>query len=104
MRVLLIVACLIISACAPSTDALVREANQSGNWALVNHRLDADEELMMANISQCHDGYLLMCSTSVNQKSCSCVVDDIAHEKLRQTTTIFEQTTPRQTDEAGNRR
>ena len=49
------------------------------------------------------DGYILMCSNSVNQKSCSCVVDDIAREKLRQTTTIFEQTTQRQTDAVGNR-
>ncbi len=104
MRVLFLVVCLTISACAPSTDALIREANQSGNWSLVNQRLDAEEERRQASISQCNDGYLLMCSTTVGQSSCSCVVDFIAQEKLRRMTETFRAKTPRTSDNIGMRR
>jgi len=104
MRVLLIVACLAISACAPSTDALIREANQSGNWSLVNKRLDAEEERMLASVSQCDNGQTLMCSTSVGQSTCSCVVDTVAREKLRRMTETFQATTPRTMDNVGRKR
>ncbi len=104
MRVLLILACLFISACAPSTDALIREAHQSGNWTLVNQRLDAEEKRRLASISPCNDGQLLMCSTTLDQTSCSCVVDIIARERLRQMTGTFREGTRRTTDNVGTRR
>ncbi len=104
MRVLLILACLTISACAPSTDALIREAHQSGNWSLVNQRLDAEEERALASISQCNDGRTLMCSTSVGQSNCSCVDNALAREKLRQITGAYQGNTPRTSDNGGRRR
>ena len=104
MRVLLVITCFAITACAPSTDALIREANQSGNWSLVNQRLNADEERRLASISQCNDGQLLMCSTSAGRSNCSCVNDVIAREKLRRMTEAFQATTPRAMDKVAEKR
>ena len=104
MRVLLVLVGLLISACTPSTDALIREANQSGNWTLVNQRLDAEEERRLASISQCHDGQLMMCSTTLGRTSCSCVVDVIARERLRRITGTFRQGMPGTADNVGLRR
>ena len=104
MRALLVVACLSISACAPSTDALIREANQSGNWTLVNQRMDAEEERRLASISHCNDGQLLMCSTTVGQTNCSCVIDFIAREKLRRMTGAMHQRNPGRMGNIGMRR
>jgi hypothetical protein len=104
MRVLLVFACLALTACAPSTEALIREAQQSGNWSLVNKRLDTEEERRIAGISQCNDGQLLMCSTSAGQSNCSCVDNVIAREELRRMTRAFQATTPRVMDNVAKKR
>ena len=80
---------LLVSACAPSTGALIREAQQSGNWTLVNHRLEPDEEHRLASVSQCGDGQLMMCSTSNGQSNCSCVPDVVARAMLSEITEVF---------------
>jgi hypothetical protein len=80
---------LLVSACAPSTDALVREAKQSGNWTLVNQRLGPEEEQMLARVSQCDDDKLMMCSTSNGQSKCSCVPDVVARERFKEITEVF---------------
>jgi hypothetical protein len=76
-------------ACAPSTDGLIREAKQSGNWTLVNQRLESDEEQMLASVSRCGDGKLMMCSTSIGLSKCSCVADVLARERFREITEAF---------------
>ena len=80
---------LLVTACAPSTDALIREAQQSGNWTLVNHRLGPDEEQRLASVNQCSDGKLMMCSTSNGQSNCSCVPDVVARAMLSEITEVF---------------
>jgi len=91
MRVIFVLACLFISACAPGTDAFVREVPQSGNTMSVDQYLGAGEEGALAETAKCADDQWLTCSTSVNQQSCSCIVDSLVREKLRRMEEISRQ-------------
>jgi len=91
MRVLVVVTCLAISACAPSTDALVRETPQIRNTTMAGQLLGTGENSAPTGATQCAEGQWLMCSTSVDQESCSCIVDSLAREKLRRIEEISQQ-------------
>ena len=66
---------LLLSGCAPSTQALVEQAQISGDWTLVDKRYDAIERREIEKKQFCPDGTRLWCSKDLRKETCSCVKD-----------------------------
>ncbi len=86
MRILLVTAFLLVSACAPTTSALIDEAGRTGNWTAVNQRFDAEEKRRQSTIDHCGSGRTLFCTTEFGELRCSCVPDTVARKQLRRIT------------------
>lgn len=80
MRSLIIAIFLLTTGCASSTNDLIKEARESGDWTAVNHRLELEEKRENANPS-CGDGLVLMCTST-----CECVSHQVARYRVNQMT------------------
>jgi hypothetical protein len=80
MRALLLTASIFLSACAPTTNELILEANISGNWTAVNARMDAEDENESGPM-ECRDSFILACASG--GESCTCVLTARFEEQRR---------------------
>jgi hypothetical protein len=78
MRALIFAIALLTSGCASSTNDLIKEAHETGDWAAVNHRLAAEETRENSSPS-CGDGLILMCTSR-----CECVSNQVARYRVNQ--------------------
>jgi hypothetical protein len=78
MRSLIIAIFLLTTGCASSTNDLIKEARESGDWTAVNHRLEFEEARENSNPS-CGDGLILMCTST-----CECVPNQVARYRVNQ--------------------
>ena len=78
MRALIFSIALLTAGCASSTNDLIKEAHETGDWAAVNHRLAAEET--RENFSpSCGGGLVLMCTSR-----CECVSNQVAKYRVNQ--------------------
>jgi hypothetical protein len=80
MRALIIIVGLLTTGCASSSNDLIKEARESGDWTAVNLRLDAEAK-EESSASSCRSGFVQMCF-----ERCECVPDNIADSKIEQIT------------------
>ncbi len=78
MRALIIAIALLTSACVSSTNDLIKEAHETGDWTAVNHRLDA-EMTREKFAPSCGDGLILLCTSR-----CECVSNQTAKYRVNQ--------------------
>ena len=76
MRALIILVGLLTAGCASSTNDLIKEAHETGDWAAVNHRLAAEESRENSSPS-CGEGLILMCTSR-----CECVSNQVAKYRV----------------------
>jgi hypothetical protein len=86
MRIPLVITFLFVSACAPTTDALIDEAGRTGDWAAVNQRFDVDEKRRQSTIDHCGGGRTMLCAADFGELRCSCASNAVAREQLRRIT------------------
>jgi hypothetical protein len=70
-----ILAMILLSGCASSTNDLIREAQLTGDWTLVNSRMEAIERRDAQDQPSCPAGTKLWCSSHLDREECSCVGD-----------------------------
>lgn len=73
---------VLFPACASTTEELFAEANQSGNWAAYNNRLQEEEESRMAQ-PDCRTGEILFCDFSGGDDLCTCMPTIQMQEQVR---------------------
>jgi len=78
MRALFVAIALLATGCASSTNNLIKEAHESGDWTAVNHRLEVEETRENFKPS-CGDGLILMCTST-----CKCVSNQVARYRVNQ--------------------
>lgn len=83
MRIVLLAACQLVTACAPSTESIIREASQSNDWSAVHQRLDAEERQQALALS-CPRGQTNLCIEDYGDTRCECVEDTVGRTMYRQ--------------------
>ena len=73
VKVLSIFTLFLLLGCAPSTPDLIEQAHLTGDWSLVNKRMDAIERRQTHEASACPTGTTSFCSARFGDKTCSCV-------------------------------
>ncbi len=73
VKVLSILTLFLLLGCAPSTPDLIEQAHLSGDWTLVNKRIEAIERRQARKPQECPRGETSFCSQRFGDKRCSCV-------------------------------
>jgi len=77
-----ILAMFLLSGCASSTNDLIKEAQLSGDWTLVNRRMDAIERREAQDQTSCPIGTKLWCFSRLDREECSCVSDSKGRDRF----------------------
>ncbi len=83
MRALPIAVFFLLSACAPTLDDLIVEANSSGDFTAVNARLEIDDKAQ-AGPTECGSHFILLCESSSHGEACGCAPSADFHDKQRE--------------------
>ena len=70
MKALSITLLFLLFGCAPSTQNLIEQAHVTGDWSLVNERIEA-ERLRAERLQSCRLGTTELCNSGY--EGCSCV-------------------------------
>ncbi len=81
-RTLSILAMFLLSGCASSTNDLIKEAQLTGDWSLVNSRMEALERREAQDQPSCPIGTKLWCFSSLDREECSCVSDSKGRDRF----------------------
>jgi len=73
VKTLSIFSLFLLLGCAPSTQDLIEQAHLTGNWSLVNKRIEAEERRKAVSVPSCPRGTIPWCKISFGDKRCSCV-------------------------------
>jgi len=68
-----IITLFLLLGCAPSTPDLIEQAHLTGDWTLVNKRMDAIERRQAHKPQACPTGSTGFCSERFGDRRCSCV-------------------------------
>ncbi len=77
-----ILAMFLMSGCASSTNDLIKEAELTGDWTLVNNRMEAIERREAMDQPLCPIGTKLWCFSSLDREECSCVADSKGRDRF----------------------
>ncbi len=73
MKALSILSLFLLFACAPSTQDLIEQAHFTGDWSLVNKRIEVQERRKAERGPSCPKGTIPWCKKSFGDERCSCV-------------------------------
>ena len=77
-----ILAMFLFSGCAPSTQALVEQAQLTGDWSFVDKRYDAIERREAQRPPSCPRDMSPLCVKRLGKQSCSCLSDSEFRDTL----------------------
>ncbi len=84
MKALSIISLFLLLGCANSTQVLIEQAHLTGDWTLVNRRMDAIEKREAERISEsCPRGKAQSCSSRFGDLRCSCASEAEVRRALR---------------------
>jgi hypothetical protein len=72
VKALSILLLLLLFGCAPSTQELIQQAHFTGDWSLVNKRIEAEERRKAERAPSCPTGTTRWCEIRGSDESCSC--------------------------------
>ena len=75
MKAIGILSLFLLLGCAPSTQDLIEQAHFTGDWSLVNKRIEAEERRKAERGPSCPKGTIPWCKKSFGDERCSCVRD-----------------------------
>jgi len=75
MKAIGILSLFLLLGCAPSTQDLIEHAHFTGDWSLVNKRIEAEERRKVERGPSCPKGTIPWCKKSFGDERCSCVRD-----------------------------
>ncbi len=75
VKTLSIFSLFLLLGCAPSTQDLIEQAHFTGDWSLVNKRIEAEERRKAEREPSCPKGTIPWCKESFGDERCSCVKD-----------------------------
>ena len=70
-----LLAVILVSACAPSRQALIEDARLTGDWSRFNKRVEAIEAYEQKSRRYCPAGKKLWCIKRLGKQACRCVSD-----------------------------
>jgi len=73
LKALSIISLFLLFGCAPSTQNLIEQAHLTGDWSLVNKRLELIERRKAQRPQSCPTGTTAFCNNSSGDKNCGCV-------------------------------
>ena len=73
---------LMLVACAPSTQSLIKQAEITGDWTLVNKRHDKVDERKAKRAQSCPAGTRQWCTKEIRRKTCNCVDNSVVRRSL----------------------
>ncbi len=73
MKALSILLLFLLFGCAPSTQDLIEQAHFTGDWSLVNKRIEAEERRKAERAPSCPKGTIPWCEIRRRDERCSCV-------------------------------
>ncbi|MDX1405360.1 MAG: hypothetical protein R3192_12515 [Woeseiaceae bacterium] len=82
-RRLSVLVLISLAACAPSTQSLVEQAQQTGDWSLVDKRFDAIDRRAAQSEQYCPPRTTQVCTREVRLKRCDCVSKAAVRARLR---------------------
>ena len=85
MKLLKLTAVLLLFGCAPSTSALVENAQITGDWSLVDKRDAAMDRREIANEPGCRKGSTMLCVRRLGHEDCRCIADSQFRQRLERT-------------------
>lgn len=82
MKPISIILLFLVVGCAPTTDELIKQAHQTGDWTQVNQRLEAEANRAAERAVRCPAGTIRWCDNSYGDSVCSCVENADAYRML----------------------
>lgn len=84
MRVLVLLAAFLVTACAPyyTLEELEHQALLTGDWSAVEERERIIAKRDARRAQQCPSGYMSYCETMMARKRCGCVQDELMMQFL----------------------
>jgi len=73
VKALSILMLFLLFGCAPSTQDLIEQAHFTGDWSLVNKKIEAEERRKTASAPSCPRGTIAWCKKSFGDERCNCV-------------------------------
>ncbi len=73
MKALSILLLFLLFGCAPSTHDLIEQAHLTGDWSLVNKRIEAEERRKAERAPSCPKGMTRLCEIRLGDERCGCV-------------------------------
>ena len=73
VKALSILTLFLLFGCAPSTPDLIEQAHLTGDWSLVNKRMEAIERRQARKPQACPRGTTRLCGSRFGDERCSCV-------------------------------
>ena len=78
MKTISITLLFLLVGCAPSTPDLIKQAHQTGDWTLVNKRMEAIDRRAAEQRLSCPSGTTEWCDGRFGTATCSCVRNDVS--------------------------
>lgn len=86
MRQLILLAVILVPACATTNSELIRDAHESGDWTALNQHLETEAERGQSRARQCGRDRRMWCKTSLFETTCACVDGTVSDAKIRAAT------------------
>ena len=83
VKTLSILTLFLLLGCAPSTPDLIEQAHLTGDWSLVNKRIEAIERREARKPKACPRGTTSVCNSRFRDDRCSCISDAEVRRLLR---------------------
>ena len=73
MRFMILVAVLLISACASNATGQIKGSQEKSGWTAMDKYVDSDARYVEPDAARCRSGTVLYCTVRSGNSSCSCV-------------------------------
>jgi len=83
VKALSILTLFLLLGCAPSTPDLIEQAHLTGDWSLVNKRIEAEERRKAERAPSCPKGTIGWCEIRLGDERCGCVRNAEVRQILR---------------------
>ena len=75
MRFMILVAVLLISACASNATGQIKGNQEKSGWTAMDKYVDSDARYVQPDAARCRSGSVLYCTTKGGKSSCDCVLE-----------------------------
>ena len=82
MKTISVTLLLLLVGCAPSTPDLIKQAHLTGDWTLVNARMESLERREAQQRLSCPRGTTEWCDGRFGRATCSCVRNDVSRSMM----------------------